>query len=305
MDGITWDELFGMPYEKDLDPAKGIKVDLRKKRPAPFCPMVVSMKKALGGAVLKVLIEDFGRGAVTPHTAGAALDIHYHANDPDKKAFAHGLIELFIRHRAKLQFGVVLYNNMQFTPSDAVAKTVGHVDHVHIDWIDYSSVVRSKAFTSFKFIDEDGKEQVKNVGDDDQKMKMLWNAGARGGSTTDFETDLAALNRDFDTRKPALGALKVDDFKALYSAPPPTPISPPDKHTLWGPWYDEDGLVVHPDAPAGRGGFGRFRTPGPLATNPLGYELPHPWSPAARTLCPLDVRQFAKEREDFYRELGG
>jgi len=42
--------------------------------------------------------------------------------------------------------------------------------------------------------------------------------------------------------------------------------APPDP----GPWISREGEVVHPDAPAGSGGFGRFRTAGSLGAGAAG-----------------------------------
>lgn len=50
------------------------------------------------------------------------------------------------------------------------------------------------------------------------------------------------------------------------------------------PWISREGDVVHPDAPAGSGGLGRFRTAGSLGSegnDPFGAR--HPRSPSLRT----------------------
>jgi hypothetical protein len=50
------------------------------------------------------------------------------------------------------------------------------------------------------------------------------------------------------------------------------------------PWISREGDVVHPDAPAGSGGLGRFRTQGSLGSegnDPFGAR--HPRSPSLRT----------------------
>jgi len=51
------------------------------------------------------------------------------------------------------------------------------------------------------------------------------------------------------------------------------------------PWINENGDVVHPDAPSGAGGCGFFRDCGHLGRDTEGRpEAPHPHSPAARYL---------------------
>jgi hypothetical protein len=63
-------------------------------------------------------------------------------------------------------------------------------------------------------------------------------------------------------------------------------------------WLNQDGQIVHPDAPRGAGGQGIFRNAGPLDDELFDRGLPHPWSPAARYLDPLAVMQFKKDRNE-------
>lgn len=49
------------------------------------------------------------------------------------------------------------------------------------------------------------------------------------------------------------------------------------------PWISREGDVVHPDAPAGSGGLGRFRTAGSLGSEENGpFDARHPRSPSVR-----------------------
>lgn len=52
-------------------------------------------------------------------------------------------------------------------------------------------------------------------------------------------------------------------------------------------WYDEDGTLVHPNAPAGRGGAGGFRLAGAGEADGGHPGLWHPDAPADRYLGPL------------------
>jgi peptidoglycan hydrolase-like protein with peptidoglycan-binding domain len=55
-------------------------------------------------------------------------------------------------------------------------------------------------------------------------------------------------------------------------------------------WLTETREVVHPDAPAGRGGPGDFRSAAVLYADSFNHGLPHPWASATRTLDPLVVQ---------------
>jgi hypothetical protein len=62
----------------------------------------------------------------------------------------------------------------------------------------------------------------------------------------------------------------------------PKPFPPAGKSTI-DPWVTASRTVAHPDAPAGGGGFGSFRSPAPLGTDGDLYDpVPHPLAPAAR-----------------------
>jgi hypothetical protein len=54
-----------------------------------------------------------------------------------------------------------------------------------------------------------------------------------------------------------------------------------DEQSGWGNWVNVDGFA-HPDSPAGGGGPGHFRIPGPLGLNDVPDGVPHPGSRAGR-----------------------
>lgn len=56
-------------------------------------------------------------------------------------------------------------------------------------------------------------------------------------------------------------------------------------------WLTNSGSVVHPAAPQGVGGPGAFRAPGVFASGGDDELLPHPRSPAVKTVDPSLVRQ--------------
>jgi hypothetical protein len=279
-------KIFKAVDDKDIEEGKKIKVDLRmaplghKKKPGPpLAPIVTAFQKLLPRAVVKAArtAEAYGRGAVTAHNAGAALDIFYHKKDDVTRAYAHGLISLFIKHRATLQWGMIEYNQVEFSPSGAKENSADerHFDHIHVDWIDYARSHKelSKLYKKFDDTDEDGARKTKHVGKLDQRLAMYWNVGARAGTVTDFEVAFEELNRTFETQKAALAGLARVDFQATY-APPPPAIPQPQKETDLGIWLNGHGKVVHPNAPAGGGGAGHFRAVGSLTPVPLDDGAP-------------------------------
>ena len=59
----------------------------------------------------------------------------------------------------------------------------------------------------------------------------------------------------------------------------------PEAPSALDPWLGQSGIVAHPNSPAGGGGPGRFVTPGVLGACQDNFsQLPHPQSPAARTV---------------------
>lgn len=63
--------------------------------------------------------------------------------------------------------------------------------------------------------------------------------------------------------------------------------------TSHGLWSSAFGEIVHPDAPRGGGGPGRFWSSGPLGTERSLAELPHPRSPVGRNMLATDAENVA------------
>ena len=58
------------------------------------------------------------------------------------------------------------------------------------------------------------------------------------------------------------------------------------------PWIAPNGTIVHPNAPAGGGGPGKFRDAGPYGSDDVsGETVPHPYSPAGRLLALNDTQK--------------
>lgn len=73
----------------------------------------------------------------------------------------------------------------------------------------------------------------------------------------------------------------------------PFPTNEPSRIDLW---VSTDRAVAHPDAPAGGGGFGSFRSPALLGSAGDVFDaFPHPLSPAGRQLDPADLQDKAEE----------
>jgi hypothetical protein len=62
-------------------------------------------------------------------------------------------------------------------------------------------------------------------------------------------------------------------------------------------WIDQDRQVAHPAAPHKKGGPGFFASADPLSFDSEPGDLPHPNSPAGRTLDPLRIARFASKVE--------
>jgi hypothetical protein len=85
------------------------------------------------------------------------------------------------------------------------------------------------------------------------------------------------------------GVCHADRILGPPPAPAPAPPQPPAL-PLTRLWFNLDGDLVHPGAPAGGGGPRYFCDARQLSTSPLfADDLPHPHSPAARYLDPLEL----------------
>lgn len=221
MTTVTWKDLFGFDYGAGMPEP----VDLRLKRQLIQAQIVGAMLGPLGEAegwgapAATGPAEAWGRGAVTPHNVGAAVDIRYHTKDDSTRAFANGLLELFIRHRGALGWGFIAYNRMNFGQERLKeAATDGeHLDHIHIDWVDYSASRRSTARQSFQFIDENGIKKTKSVDAGGQWISMNWNASAALATLPSaFLADFRVLCTNAKINETRHAAFTASDFGAAY-----------------------------------------------------------------------------------------
>lgn len=182
MTTVTWNDLFGFDYGPGMP--QPVKLGAKKlPRQAPVVAALVALLRtapALGAPAPSTAAQAWGRGAVTPHNVGAAVDIFYDAGSDASRAFANGLLELFIRHRSTLGWGYISYNHLHFGPHrlDAADGDNEHQNHIHIDWVDYGASKRSTALRTFAYVDETGAAQTKTVDSGGQWIAMDWRSGA-------------------------------------------------------------------------------------------------------------------------------
>lgn len=217
---VTWTQLLGYDYS----PGMPQPVDLRRKRLPPQSPAVASLITALGGVAQaggprpRTHAQAWGNGALTPHNAGAAVDIFYHANGTQSRAFANGLLGIFIRLRHEIGWGYISYNHMHFTLRSVSAATADndHQDHIHIEWVDYRRAVMSHLLESFEYVDARGR-RTKRVGAAGQCVSMSWNAGADRPMPAIFQTQLTALCAAVQSSPATLAAMSLTDFQTAYA----------------------------------------------------------------------------------------
>jgi hypothetical protein len=92
------------------------------------------------------LLEAGGRsGNLYEHTAGLALDIFRLSTDPDEQRQGHNLVRFFITTRKTLGWKNMFYEMRGFTQTGPVGGSPEHFNHVHIDWLDFSKLVRDQS----------------------------------------------------------------------------------------------------------------------------------------------------------------
>lgn len=214
--GFTWEQMFGAPYS-------GETVDLRRKRqPATgILPAIRALQDSLKAAAEPpaTASQAWGRGALSPHNIGAALDIFYHKDNDRKRAYGFGLVKVFIANRTAMGWGYMSYARMNFTPSGVTAAPgdTEHDDHIHIDWCDYARTQYATTPASFQYYDENGALKTKTLSGRGQAIAMFYKPTANTGEFGPGYTDaIATLNRDFATIGRGLSAMTLADFQALY-----------------------------------------------------------------------------------------
>ncbi len=221
MTSVTWKDLFGFEYGAGMPQP----VKLAGKRLGRQAGVIREMQSLLRSAVSMGApaptgpAEAWGQGAVTPHNVGAAIDIRYHSKDEHTRAFANGLVELFIQHRVALGWQFMAYNRMQFGPErlTEAKDDAAHLDHIHIDWVDYASSKRSTVLPRFAYIDEQGNAKTKTVGAGGQWVSMAWNGSADAAALpTDFVDDFRQLCTQAATNLRRHAAYTASDFGAAY-----------------------------------------------------------------------------------------
>jgi hypothetical protein len=114
-----------------------------KYPPSPAIVALMSLLQQGTGGKLKAgvrLLESAGRaGTLYEHTGGVALDIYRNKGTPTERVQAHNLIRFFVRNRATLGWRNMFYENWGFAASGPMSPRPDHNDHIHIDWMDFST----------------------------------------------------------------------------------------------------------------------------------------------------------------------
>lgn len=170
--------------------------------PSPAIQALIKLMSAGTGNQLKAgigLLESAGRaGNLYEHTGGVALDIFRNKVNATQRAQAHNLIRFFVRNRATLGWRNMFYENWGFSASGPMGGAPNHNDHIHIDWMDFSTL---------KF---DGADRHARS----QWTALTWPPEARTGERIDTPGNVAAVQQAWaDT-----GAAPLDDeqIRALY-----------------------------------------------------------------------------------------
>lgn len=199
---VTWRELVGSDYGPDMVQP----VDLSHLRTPGICTMARTMGAllvrgpGLGGERPDQAQEFYGKGAVTAHNVGAAIDIFYHSSRDATRAFGNALVDLFIRHRAELGWGWMAYNRVQFSQVGMGVPDDPHLNHVHIDWVDGGKTMRSKVLASFTWFDGHN-VNTKTVGSQGQDVAMTTNAAADRAVPAAFTAAFEALCSGWSAEK--------------------------------------------------------------------------------------------------------
>jgi hypothetical protein len=221
MPTVTWRELIGYEFQ----PGMPQPVALYKKRLGSLTPMVQGMMALLARSVdlgappPTVPAQAWGRGALTPHNIGAAIDIFYDATKPGPGlGFAHGLLDQFIRFQRELGWAYIAYDRMEFSASRVTEapNDNDHLGHIHIDWVDYGRSTRSKALSTFTYQEQAGAKVETKVVGGGQWVSMTSNAGADRSPPASFVTAFETLCANARGNSSLYERMNASDFAAAY-----------------------------------------------------------------------------------------
>jgi hypothetical protein len=174
-----------------------------KYPPSPAIVALISLMNQGTGGALKAgigLLESAGRsGTLYEHTGGVALDIFRNKVNDAQRRQAHNLIRFFVRNRAALGWRNMFYENWGFAQGGPQGPAANHNDHIHIDWMDFSTL---------KF---DGANRL----DRSKWTELTWPEAARVGTAVDTPSNVALVRAAWnDTTSPLL---EDADIPRLYS----------------------------------------------------------------------------------------
>lgn len=174
-----------------------------KYPPSPAIVALVSLMNKGSGGALKAgigLLESAGRsGSLYEHTGGVALDIFRNKVNDAQRRQAHNLIRFFVRNRATLGWRNMFYENWGFAQGGPQGPAPNHNDHIHIDWMDYSTL----------------KFEGSNKLDRKSWTEITWPPEARTGASIDTPANVELVRAAWNDASSPL--LEDADIQRLYS----------------------------------------------------------------------------------------
>jgi hypothetical protein len=105
-------------------------------------PLLAGKYKEVNGKMLDRLQLPSESG-LTRHTAGLALDIVLFKSNPQERALAHHIFQLFLEYKHRINWLGLIYENTACNQNGqplSYTKDNKHWTHIHIDWLIWESV---------------------------------------------------------------------------------------------------------------------------------------------------------------------
>lgn len=174
-----------------------------KYPPSPAIVALMSLIRQGSGGVLRAgvgQLESAGRsGTLYEHTGGVALDIYRNTVNESQRLQAHNLIRFFVRQRAVLGWRNMFYANWGFARSGPQQSAPHHNDHIHIDWMDFST------------LRYDGANRMDRA----SWTELTWPEEARTGANVDTPSNVEAVRAAWNDTSAA--PLEDADIPRLYA----------------------------------------------------------------------------------------
>lgn len=173
-----------------------------KYPPSPAIVVLISLLTKGTNSVLRAgvaMLESAGRsGTLYEHTGGVALDIYRLKTDPTQRVQAHNLIRFFIANRNSMGWYNMFYESWGFSRSGLKGGQPDHDNHIHIDWMDFSTLKRDGA----QF-------------DRSQWTEITWPSESLTGSAIDTAANVSLVNAAWTNTSASV--LTDADLPGLYN----------------------------------------------------------------------------------------